>query len=122
MIIWLILFLLFVKHFLADFVWQTEKMVVEKGQYGKWGGIHHSLLHAVLTYTILIHVLGIQASAMLAVFDFIVHYHTDWAKMNIAKKLTVQDKMYWFWLGMDQLVHAVTYLVIGFTITFLLTN
>lgn len=121
MIIWLILFLLFVKHFLVDFVWQTDKMVQEKGQYGKWGGIHHSLLHAALTYAILIHVLGIQAAAMLAVFDFLVHYHVDWAKMNIARNLTVQDKRYWFWLGMDQLVHAVTYLIIGFVISFLLT-
>ncbi len=118
----IILGLLFSKHFLADFVWQTEKMVVGKGQYGKWGGIHHSGLHALLTYVILVHVLPIQDCAMIAAFDFIIHYHTDWAKMNIARGLTPQDKMYWFWLGLDQLVHSVTYIVIGYVVSILLAE
>jgi hypothetical protein len=41
----LILTLLFIKHFLADFVWQTDTMVIEKGKYGYLGGLQHSGLH-----------------------------------------------------------------------------
>lgn len=119
---WLILVLLFVKHFLADFVWQTEHMVSEKGHYGRWGGIQHSGLQAVCTYVILMHFLNIQACAMLAIFDFVIHYHVDWAKMNIAHGLTPQDKKYWFWLGLDQLIHAVTYIAIAFVVSILLVE
>lgn len=111
---WVILSLLFVKHFLADFVWQTDQMVVEKGQYGKWGGIQHSGLQGALTYVILMHFLNIQACAMLAIFDAVIHYHVDWSKMNITKNYTIKDKQFWFWLGLDQLLHALTYLAIAF--------
>lgn len=105
----LILTLLFIKHFLADFVWQTEKMVIEKGQYGKSGGIYHSGIHAVLTGLILVAFVPWHIALILAVADYVIHYHTDWAKMNIAKNLTPKDKMFWFWLGFDQLVHSLTY-------------
>ena len=97
-------------------------MVVEKGQYGKWGGIHHSGLQGICTYVILMHFLGVQACAMLAVADFVIHYHVDWAKMNITRSLTPQDKKYWFWLGLDQLTHSLTYLAIGFIVAFLLAD
>jgi len=119
---WLILALLFIKHFLVDFVWQTEKMVIEKGQYGKWGGIHHSGLQGICTYVILMHFINTQACIILAVVDFFIHYHVDWAKMNITRNLTIKDKMYWFWLGFDQLIHALTYIGIGIVVSFLLTD
>jgi uncharacterized membrane protein HdeD (DUF308 family) len=122
MTVLLILALLFIKHFLADFVWQTDKMVSEKGQYGRWGGIQHSGLHAICTYVVLMHFLGMQACLMLAAIDFIVHYHTDWAKMNAARGLTIKDKKYWVWLGMDQLIHALTYIAMGFAISILLAE
>jgi len=119
---WLILFLLFVKHFLADFVWQTNAMIAEKGQYGKWGGIAHSGLQGALTYVILLHVLNIQACVMLAVFDALTHYHIEWAKMNIARGLSVSDQQYWFWVGLDQLLHSIVYLAIAFVTSVLLSD
>ena len=119
---WLILFLLFVKHFLADFVWQTDRMVAEKGHYGQWGGIAHSGLQGALTYVILLHVLNIQACVMLSVFDAITHYHIDWAKMNIAREFTTKDRQYWTWLGLDQLLHSVVYLAIAFVTSVLLSD
>lgn len=120
MIIWLILFLLFVKHFLADFVWQTERMIDEKGHYGRCGGIQHAGLHAVCTYVILMHFINIQACLILAIFDFVIHYHIDWVKLKLAQGLTVRDKKYWLWVGLDQLIHSLTYLVIAFVVSFLL--
>ena len=119
---WLILFLLFVKHFLADFVWQSETMVLGKRQYGQLGGLQHSALHGVLTYVILMHFLALQACVMLAIIDAVVHYHVDWAKMNITKNYTADDKQFWFWIGFDQLLHALTYLVIGFVAAVLMSE
>jgi hypothetical protein len=119
---WLVLFLLFVKHFLADFVWQTDAMVTEKGQYGRLGGLQHSALHGALTYVILMHFLDLRACVMLAIIDAAIHYHVDWAKMNITKNYTVKDKQFWFWLGFDQLLHSLTYLAIGFVTAILMSE
>lgn len=41
----LILSLLFVKHFIFDFLWQTPSEVANKGTYGNLKGLAHSLKH-----------------------------------------------------------------------------
>lgn len=108
----LIVFLILqIKHFLFDFVFQTNRMIYEKGIYGARYGIYHSFLHAFGTFIAFgwIHpLLGISA----AFVDFIFHYHTDWAKININKKYNYgpADKEFWLWLGLDQLVHQFTYI------------
>lgn len=110
----LILFaLLTLKHFLADFVFQTHKMVLEKGTYGARGGIQHSAIHALFTALIFFTVITDLFTVILIAFlDFVAHYHIDWAKMNInrSRNLTPQDEAFWFWLGLDQLMHYLTYI------------
>jgi hypothetical protein len=113
----LVMFLLQIKHFVADFMLQTDRMVVEKGTYGARYGVYHSLIQAAGTFLALAWIhpgIGLIAG----VFDFMVHYHVDWAKMNINKKFgyTPADHKFWFWLGLDQLAHQLTYvLIIGWT-------
>lgn len=108
----LIVFLILqIKHFLADFVWQTDRMVQEKGIYGARHGLYHSGLQALgtfLAFAWMHPVLGLFT----AIADFVAHYHIDWAKININKKYhyTPQDKKFWFWLGLDQLAHQITYI------------
>jgi hypothetical protein len=105
--------LLILKHFLADFVFQTNTMVMEKGTYGARGGIQHSAIHAVLTGLVFYAVFTDFFSIVLIAFiDGVVHYHIDWAKMNINKNknLTPADEAFWFWLGLDQLMHYLTYI------------
>lgn len=109
----IVLLLLQVKHFVADFVLQTDQMVLEKGIYGARWGLYHSGIQAVGTFFALawIHpMLGVFAG----VFDFLVHYHVDWAKININRKYnyTPKDRQFWLWLGLDQLAHQVTYVLI----------
>lgn len=108
--IFVILSLLFVKHFIADFVIQFDYMVQEKGHYGKMGGIHHSFIHGFGTFLVFgwfLHPIAFWAG----VIDFLVHYHIDWLKMKIgkAKNCTPADKQFWFWLGLDQMFHSLTY-------------
>lgn len=109
----LVFFILQVKHFVADFVLQTDRMVVEKGIYGARYGIYHSLIQSVGTFLAFcwIHpLLGI----LTAFVDFLAHYHIDWAKININKKwsYTPANKEFWFWLGLDQLAHQLTYVLL----------
>ncbi len=110
----LILFtLLSIKHFFADFVFQYDYMVQEKGYYGKIGGIHHSLIHGLGTWLIF-WTFAYPLAFWVAVVDFLAHYHIDWAKMKIGrtKGYTPQDRAFWFWIGLDQLAHYLTYVVL----------
>ena len=100
-----------VKHFLADFVWQFEYMILEKGIYGAPGGIHHSGMHAFFTFGILVWI-NLPMALVGSVIDFIIHYHTDWAKQQTNKGCTPNDAKFWMLMGFDQMVHHLTYLAL----------
>ncbi len=126
----LILLTLFViKHFYCDFhpKIQTPAMYLNKGTYGHPGGIAHAFVHVAASALILLFIfptvelavvgkanihLGILAG--LLVFEGLVHYHMDWFKMwwNERKgyRCDLSDK-FWFWLGIDQMVHYMTYII-----------
>lgn len=109
------LFLLFVKHFVCDFPLQTSPwMYRNKGIYLHPGGIAHSAVHALGTWLVLVFFIGAQAW-LYALLDFVVHYHIDWAKLQLNKRFGLRpDNSNWFWilLGLDQLAHHITYFVI----------
>lgn len=114
--------LLIFKHFVVDFPMQTERMVNEKGTYGAWGGIEHSGLHGWATMIIVttflitaarweISIAGIVGT-VIGLADAVAHYHIDWAKMNLSRDFTIKDKMYWTLLGLDQMLHYLTYVLL----------
>jgi hypothetical protein len=109
------LFLLFVKHFICDFPLQTSPwMYRNKGTYLHPGGLAHAAVHAIGTWLVLVFFIGQQAY-LYALVDFVVHYHVDWAKMNLNKKYNLRadnGNGFWILLGLDQLLHHITYFVI----------
>lgn len=109
----LLLTLLEIKHFLADWVLQTDYQIENKGKYLHPGGVQHSLTHAILTQCIVLW-FGYDLSIAFAVAfsDFVVHYHVDWAKQNLSSGLTPADKRFWMLIGADQLLHHLTYIAI----------
>ena len=70
-----------VKHFLCDYVLQSEYMWRNKGFYGHPGGFIHAGIHAAGS---LVPVLVLTQSplliAELLIAEFAVHYHCDWLK------------------------------------------
>ena len=50
----------------------------------------------------------------IAVGEVAVHYHVDWAKEQITRRngFTPQTAGFWHALGVDQLLHGLTYLAI----------
>jgi hypothetical protein len=60
------------------------------------------------------------AAYFLAAIDFFVHYHIDWAKMNINAKYgwkADSHPEFWYLLGLDQFLHAVTYIGLVYLVT-----
>ena len=106
----LFLSLLFIKHYFADFVFQTDEMVKSKGIYGDPAGVMHSVIHAFATLLICAFLGADFALGMMVVLaDLILHYHIDWAKMNFGNR-DITNKLFWNHLGLDQLAHALTYI------------
>lgn len=112
-----LLVLLQIKHWYIDFVNQSMEEVHSKGIYGDAAGIEHSAKQGIGTMLAILCVTGIDYIAfagVLAFIDFVLHYHIDWAKINLNKKknYTVKDSQFWMWLGFDQMLHQLTYLFI----------
>lgn len=111
----LALLLLQVKHFLGDFVFQTQRQVQYKGVYGAWPGLEHSGLHAAMSVPCLLLAGAAPVAALVAaLIEFVVHYHQDWARERFVRRtgLTPAARQYWVLLGADQLVHQLTYVAI----------
>lgn len=109
------LFLLFIKHFICDFPLQANPWLYRnKGTYMHPGGIAHAGIHALGTLLVLAPFIG-SLSMLYAAIDMLVHYHIDWAKMNISKRYDLQpnnSERFWILLGFDQLLHHITYFII----------
>lgn len=104
-----------VKHWIADFVLQTDKQRREKGIYGAAGGLTHSGTHAALTAPVFaILSVPVAGAAAILLAEFVVHYHIDWAKEQAVHRYrwTTNDAAFWHAFGFDQLLHALTYLAI----------
>lgn len=116
--------LLFVKHLIVDFFMQGPYQYLNKGTYLHPGGLLHSGLHGVTTILAIILACAfidtpspadMLAAVILGIVDFVVHYHIDWAKMNINKKMgwgPTTHEQFWYLLGVDQFLHLLTYWLI----------
>ena len=109
------LFGLFVKHFICDFPLQVWPWIYRnKGTYMHPGGITHAAIHGVGTFVVMAFY-DVKIALIAALFDCLVHYHIDWAKMNLNARFDLKsDNSEWFWiaLGFDQLLHHATYFII----------
>jgi hypothetical protein len=109
---------LIIKHFLADFPLQTPYQYKNKHIFAHPGGILHASIHGALTWL----VLGLLISftdkyiLILVISEIIIHYTIDWGKQNINLKfnLTTNSKYFWWFLGLDQLLHYLTYIGIAY--------
>lgn len=113
----LVVFTIFqVKHFVCDYPLQTAYQVHNKGTYGHPGGLIHAGIHGIGTLAVFLAVPPTLAlGAALVVAEVVIHYHVDWAKCQISRRLgyTPKDTRFWWAIGADQLVHHLTYVAMA---------
>lgn len=114
-----ILTLLLIKHFVADFMLQRKYQYLNKGTYGHPGGLLHAGIHVVGTFAVLFFFIDPVLAIKYALIDGAIHYHIDFFKSNVNRKmeLQIQHNQYWALLGFDQLLHQLTYVGIVCAIT-----
>ena len=110
----LLLYLLFrLKHFVCDFMLQSDWMALSKGKVGREGYqalFTHTLIHAFGTFVVVM----IFAPALwwLAILDFFVHSIIDRLKGVLTRKKNwkTNDTMFWWAFGVDQELHNLTHM------------
>lgn len=108
-----LLTLLQVKHWYVDFVVQRPEEIANKGMYGHWLGIRHSVKHGIGTLLAIWLVLGweyLLFATAIGLLDTALHYHIDWAKMNYGERNNTNPK-FWHHLGLDQMAHQLCYIL-----------
>jgi hypothetical protein len=114
--VFLLLVVFQIKHFLGDYLFQTNWMVVGKGKPGIGFvvplGVHVGI-HAIFT-AIIVYIVN-PALWYLAVFDFVVHFTMDRIKSGpryLGRFNDPSKHIFWICLGFDQMVHHVTHYAI----------
>jgi len=112
----LLLLLLQIKHWYADFVIQTYMQTVKKGVWLNPVGISHSIDHVWGTMLALVFFnffFPIPALTIILVglIEGLVHYIIDFVKVKYGCKDNTKP-LFWNQFGMDQLAHQLCYLII----------
>ncbi len=106
------LLVIFVVHFLADFVFQSSKMATGKSKSLKWLSIHVGVYASVslLTFAVLVITYG---NFLFAFYwwsiNVALHFITDFFTSKITSKFWVEKNMRFFFvmIGFDQLIHNI---------------
>jgi hypothetical protein len=87
-------------HFIADFVFQTDKMALNKSKSNKWLGIH------VLVYSCPFLVFGWKFALITGCLHFVTDYFTSRGTSYLWRK----EMRHWFFvlIGFDQAIHLTT--------------
>lgn len=111
---YILLALLFIKHFACDYPLQTPWMLKKAAKTG-WvlPLTSHASLHAICTLIIVSLFTGPDFAFLMAILDFAAHWAIDYWK---AQRTSAEfgSRKFWTYLGMDQLFHNLTYLAIIF--------
>lgn len=117
LILW-VLVALFTKHLIVDFMLQGPYQYLNKGNLVHPGGYMHAGLHGIATAVILMILVPsctLTFLAWLGVLDAIIHYITDFTKVNVCKRFkwtSTTSPYFWWATGIDQYIHCLTYILI----------
>src|SRR5262245_50753485 len=92
----LLISLLMIKHFLADFPLQIQPMATGKGQDSDWLGwlSAHCAIHAVLSVWVFMIFIPIDRACSFATADYIAHFFIDRMKARYSRNVPVTDKSF----------------------------
>ena len=118
-VVWLVgcLFLLTIKHFLMDYVLQTEYML-RKTNKSNWFMplLVHATVHGVTSWLALlipaILINQVAAITLLCLAEAVTHLLIDGTKSRLFHYSVLQPK-YWVVHGVDQMMHTCVYIIMA---------
>lgn len=105
------LYLLLVKHAIADLALQSLIKGGDKLDLRSHKGYRHALDHAALTLLVASWFVSVPIAVSLALLDFSLHFWIDYGKSRIVRQLnvTMVDKLFWPIQSLDQILHFTCY-------------
>lgn len=93
------LVILFILHFVGDFVLQTDKMALNKSKSKFWLTVHCCVYFLMFTIW-----------PLFAVYLGLSHWLIDYFSSKVTSKLWSLDSKHWFFvtIGLDQLLHTLS--------------
>ncbi len=107
--------IIFVVHFLADFVFQSSKMATGKSKSLKWLSIHVCTyaLVSLITFAALANYGHIWFAFCWWIINVALHFIVDLITSKITSKFWEEKNMRFFFvmIGFDQLIHALCLII-----------
>ena len=116
----ILLLLLQIKHWYADFKIQTYMQTVKKGVWADPIGISHTLDHiwctllALLVFSLLVP-LSAWTILWVATAEGLIHYLIDYTKVKYGCKDNTKP-LFWNQFGLDQLAHQACYIAMCYVL------
>ena len=116
----MLLFMLIIKHALADLVLQSRLTSGDKSNLKSWKGYIHAGDHGLLTFVVLLFFTSFENSVIIGMLDYVLHFLIDYIKTVLVRRFGVVQNTRTFWIvqGVDQIAHYSCY----FLYVLLLTN
>ena len=116
----MLLFMLVVKHALADLVLQSRLISGDKSNLKSSKGYIHAGDHAVCTFIVLLFFTSFQNSVLIAMLDYVLHFIIDFTKTKLMRYYYIEtnSKKFWIFQCVDKIAHYTCY----FIYVLLLTN
>ena len=99
--------ILFIGHWVGDFVLQSSNMALKKSHSLKWLSIH------IATYTAVFFVFSVVAIGFglgwkFALVNGIIHFFVDLVTSKVVAKYSDRPRVYYPLIGFDQLLHILS--------------
>jgi hypothetical protein len=108
--VFLFLIALLCKHYLTDFVLQSDRIVSLKKRYLSYMLLHTGQ-HALATFVVAVFFVGFTNAVLLALLDMFLHTIIDELKIHIpfSNKPKPPSHAFFAVFGFDQLLHMICY-------------
>lgn len=107
--------MLLIKHWLADFPWQSQWMVANKGNHRSPALLVHAAVHVACSAAVLVPLApaGIGQVGLVLLMEFCAHTAIDFLKAHkrLGGRWRIDQPRFWTILGLDQLAHHLTYVL-----------
>lgn len=102
------------KHAIVDIGVQRLQGNLHKYNYTSKLAQQHYGAHGIGTFIIMLFFAGPVTAILAGAFDWIAHWHIDYAKSqtNMRLNLNSTNQAYWWLLSLDQILHYTTYYLI----------
>jgi hypothetical protein len=99
--------LIFLAHWMGDFLFQTTKMATTKAHSLKWLSLHVLVYGGIMT-ALGVFLLGIELGLIFGLFNTALHWITDFFTSKVIVKYLKRPRIFFPLLGLDQLIHVIT--------------